>query len=301
MQFYGEDRVGMLSAAFAYVTIFSIGPLLLVLISIVGLVFGEKAAAGQLYSNLVDLFGSGTAKTIQNVVMHTHHTGDNVLALAIGIIGVVFASIALTSQLQNSFNAIYDVGPDPKAGIKRTVYAKLKNFLLVLVAGLAITASIVATTLVFAAGSKAQAWFGTSGAVLEALNSLGFWIIFTLIVYGLYRTLPDVVIPRRIVAVTALVVSLLFLAGRLVLGLIIGNNGTVSAYGAAASFVSLMLWAYYSGQILFIGAEGIKLYAYNRSLDFKPKRFNVRHKTIRVDSNSIAGKFLEAWQRGRQK
>lgn len=297
LQYYGNDRVGMLSAAFAYVTIFSIGPLLLVLISIVGLLLGQRAVTGELYPELVNLFGPTTAKTIQNVLQHTHHTGDNVIALIIGIVGVIIGSIALTGQLQNSFNAIYDVGPDPKAGIKRTVYAKIKNFLLVLLAGLAITASIVATTLVFAIGAKAQAWLGTSGAVLEIFNSLGFWIIFTWIVYGLYRTLPDIVIPRKIAITVALIISVLFLVGRLILGLTIGNNTTVSAYGAAASFVTLMLWAYYCGQILFVGAVGIKMFADYHRLDFKPKRFNVRHTTIRVDTNSTPGKVIEAWQR----
>ncbi|HSW79544.1 MAG TPA: YihY/virulence factor BrkB family protein [Candidatus Saccharimonadales bacterium] len=295
--YYSNDRVGMLSAAFAYVTIFSIGPLLLVLISIVGLLLGQRAANGMLYPDLVNLFGPTTAHTIQNVLMHTHHTSDNVIALIIGIIGVIIGSIALTSQLQNSFNAIYDVGPDPKAGIKRTVYAKIKNFFLVLLAGLAITASIVATTLVFAIGAKAQAWLGTSGAVLEAFNSLGFWIIFTWIVYGLYRTLPDIVIPRKIAIIVALIISVLFLVGRLILGIAVGNNATISAYGAAASFVTLMLWAYYSGQILFVGAVGIKMYSDYRRLNFKPKRFNVRRTTIRVESDSTQGKVIEAWQR----
>ncbi len=299
--YYGEDRIGMLSAAFAYVTIFSIGPLLLVLISIVDLVLGQRAVSGELYPSLVNLFGPTTAKTIQTVLQHTHHTSDNVVALTIGIVGVIIGSIAMTSQLQNSFNAIYDVGPDPKAGIKRTLYAKVKNFVLVLLAGLAITVSIVATTFVFAIGAKAQAWFGTSGAVLEAFNSLGFWIIFTWIVYGLYRTLPDIVIPRKIAFSVALMISALFLIGRLILGIAVGSNNTVSAYGAAASFVTLMLWAFYCGQILFVGAVGIKMYSDYRHLNFKPKRFNVRRTTIRVESDSTPGKVIEAWHRVQDK
>src|SRR5947207_731464 len=87
IQCYSNDRVGMLSAAFAYVTIFSIGPLLLVLISIVGLVFGEQAVTGKLYSDLANLFGSSTAKTVQHVVSHSQHTSDNVIVLVIGVIG----------------------------------------------------------------------------------------------------------------------------------------------------------------------------------------------------------------------
>lgn len=301
MQQYGDDRVGTLSAAFAYVTIFSIGPLLLVLVSIVGLIYGQRAVSGRLYADLVGTFGSSTAKTIQDVVLHSHHTSGNVVALIIGIIGVILGSIALTSQLQNSLNDIFSVGPDPKAGIKRTVYAKLKNVLIVLLAGLAITASIVASSLIIAIGSRTQSWLGTSGFVIEAFDSVGFWVVFTLIVYGLYRTLPDIVIPRQIVAATALLVSVMFLIGRLILDLLIGHNRTVSAYGAAASFVSLMLWAYYSGQILFVGAEGIKMYADRNSLNFKPKRFNVRRRTIRVDEDSIPGRFIEAWQRRQKK
>jgi membrane protein len=296
LQEYGSDRIGTLSAAFAYVAIFSIGSLLLILISLAGFFFGLQAAEGKLYAELSGTLGPEAAKTIQQVVAHTYRSRDNLLALTVGIIGIILGAAGIANQLQGSFNKIFSVVPDPKAGIKRTVYAQLKNILLVVAGTLSITLLIVATTVVTALGNAAWVHFGTKGPWLEISNALVSWVLFTLIVYALYRTLPDLVIPRRVALVAALSISTLFLAGKYVLGIIIGKNTAVSAYGAAASFVTLLLWAYYSGQLLYIGAEGIKVYAVRRGYTYDTKRFNVRRTSLNIDSNSISNRLIKTWR-----
>ena len=125
-QSFGKDKVGQLSAAFAYSALFSIGPLLLVLVSVIGFIYGERATQGQLASQLSGTFGPDTAKTLQNVIAHTHQSGGGVLALVIGIIGMLLGAAGITTQLQNSFNSILCVVPDPKGGIKRTIYVKVR-------------------------------------------------------------------------------------------------------------------------------------------------------------------------------
>jgi membrane protein len=297
---FGEDKVGQLSAAFAYVAVFSIGPLLLVLISVLSLIFGEKAAQGQLYSHLAGAVGDSTAKTLQSVVAHSHQSGSGP-ALFAGIIGVLLAAAALTTQLQNSLNTIFKIVPDPAAGLKRAIYVKVKNVLITLLAGLAAAASVVVTALISGLGDRLRDYFGLPPFVLELINNLVSLGVFVLILYLLYRVVPDVHIPRRVVLVTSLIVSLLFLIGKIVLGIIIGHSGTASAYGAAASLVTLLLWIYYSAQILFLGAEGMKVYAFHHSLVYRPKKHSLKRDTIHIDHHGLPGRLTESFVRGFKK
>jgi membrane protein len=301
LQEFSKDKVSQLSAAFSYGAIFSIGPLLLVLVSVVGFVYGERAAQGKLFSELSGSLGPSTARTIQNVISHSHKTSSGILALILGIFGMLLGAAGITSQLQSSFNTILGVVSDPKGGIKRTIYVKLKNIFVVLLGGLVIAASLVASTVILGYGQKLRHSLGIPAFTLELLNSLVSLSVFMLMLYLLYRTLPDVVLPRKIVLVTSLGVSVLFLIGKIVLGIIIGRNGTTSAYGAAASVISLLLWIYYSGQILFLGSEAIKVYGFNHSLSYQPKKFSLKRNTVTIDSESFGGKLIESWLRGFRK
>lgn len=300
-QDFGKDKVGQLSAAFAYSAVFSLGPLLLVLVSIVGFIYGARAAQGELYGQLAGALGSSTAHTLQNVVAHTQHAKSGIIALITGVIGMLLGATGITSQLQSSFDQILDVVPDPKGGIKRTVYVKLKNVLLVIFASLLIAASLVLSAVVTGLGHKLRQYIGFPVIGLELLNNAVTLLVFVGLLYGLYRVVPDVRIPRKICLTAGAVVALLFLIGKIVLALIIGRNGTVSAYGAAASLVSLLLWIYYSGQIIFIGAEGIKAYGFNHSLSYAPKRLNLKRTTVRVDADNFSGRLIHSWIRGFRK
>jgi membrane protein len=298
---FSKDKVGQLSAAFAYGAVFSIAPLLLLLISIAGFIFGEQAAQGKLFSELSGTVGASTAKTIQNVVIHTHHSSKGTLALVTGTIGSLLAAAGLTTQLQSSFNTILCVVPDPKGGIKRTIYVEVKNVALVVLGGILIAASVVASAIIIGLGNKLQQHTGLSPTLLEIINSAVSLTVFAGILYLVYRVLPDVIIPRKVALSAAFIVALLFLVGKIVLGIVIGKNGTASAYGAAASLVTLLLWVYYSGQILFIGAEGMKVYGNNHSLNYRPKRLSLKRRVFVIDSGGFGGRLVEAWVRGFKK
>jgi membrane protein len=300
-QGFGQDKIGQLSAAFAYGAIFSLGPLLLVLISIIGFVYGDQAASGKLFDQLSSTLGADTAKTIQDVVANTHKSGAGPIALILGIIGMLLSAAGLTSQLQNAMNSILGVVPDPKGGIRRTVYVKLKNMLLVVFGGLIVVASLVVSALIAGLGQKVQEQIGIPPVALELLNNLVSLLILATLLFFFYRVVPDVIIPKKILFTTSLVITLLFVIGKLVLALIIGRNSTASAYGAAAALISLLLWIYYSGQILFLGAEGMKVYAFNNSITYRPKKFSLRRTTVQLDSDSFANRLGQSWLRGFRK
>jgi membrane protein len=295
---FSKDRVSQLSGAFSYGAVFSLAPLILVLISIIGFIYGEKAAQGKLISELSGTVGASTAKTIQSAVAHAHSSKTGVVALVIGGVGSLLGATGLTSTLQNSFNLILKVVPDPKAGIKRTVYVKVKNVFLVLLAAIFVTASLVASAIIVGFSSKLTQRLGISSLAVQILNSLISLLVFILILYLIYLTLPDVKIPKKMALITSAYVSLLFLIGKIALGIIIGRNSTASAYGAAASLISLLLWLYYSAEILFLGAEGIKVYAEEHSIQMQPKKFNIKRTTITLDAPGLTGKLAEAWTRG---
>jgi membrane protein len=299
---FGEDKGGTLSAAFAYFAVFAIGPVLLILISIVGFVFGEKAASGQLFSQLSDWVGPGAAKSIQNAVLHTHNSGGGIIALIVGAVGTILAAVGLSNQLQNSFDIIFDAVPDPKSSIKRTVYTKVKNFILLASSGLVVIASIVLSTLVSAAGERLHQHYGVPAIVIESANTTVSLLVFVAIIFMIYKFLPDVFIPKKIVFAAAASVSLLFIVGKVVLGIVIGKNATASAYGAAASLITVLLWFYYSAQILLLGAEGIKVYGDSHELVYKAKKYTLKRRTINIDvEDNLLGRALEKFAQGVKK
>jgi membrane protein len=287
---YSKDKCGQLAAAFAYVAVFSVGPLLLVLVSIVGFVYGKKAASGELYSQISGVVGPDTAKALQNLVAHTSHTRTGVTALVFGIVGLLLGAIGMTSQLQNAFDVILRAVPDPGAGIKFTIYTKFKNIFVVILAGFVAVVSAVISALIARLGK---------GAGLELLDAGASLMVFIWILYLIYRFLPDVYIPRGLALKASAAVSVLFLAGKVILGFIIGRNGTASAYGAAASLVVLLLWFYYTAQILLLGAEGVKVYGDNHKLVLPAKRYAVKLKELDVHAKKdLRGRLLEAFARG---
>lgn len=286
---YGRDRVGQLSAAFAYTAVFSIGPLLLVLISIIGFIYGQKAASGQLFSQLSGTLGPDAAHTLQRIVAHTGG-GGGVLALVFGIVGVILGATAITGQLQNSFDQILRAAADPAAGIKFTIYTKLKNFMVVAFGALVVMASLAASSLLSGLGKSI--W-------LDVLNDSVSLLLFFGVFYLVYRFLPDLRVPRPLAAKTAAAVSVLFLIGKIALGILIGRSAKASVYGAAASLVALLLWFYYSGQIILLGAVSMKVYAKDKNIEFKPKRYAAGLRTIDIRlQGDFRGQLVRAFSRG---
>lgn len=294
-----RNRAGQLSAAFAYIAIFSIGPFLLIFISVIGFIFGEKAAQGQLFNQFSSVMGPQTAKSLQDVIANSNGAGKGVIALIAGVLGTLLGAIGLTSQLQSSFDIVFDAVPDPDSGIKKTIYTKFKNMFLLFFGSLAVAASVIVSAIISGVGRRIIDLVGIPAAGLELLNTAASLLVFVTVLYLIYKVLPGVVIPRKIVLLASFIISLLFIIGKIILAIVIGKNATAGAYGAAAAVIVLMLWFYYTAQILILGAAGIKVYCEIKNVTILPKRFYVRQKRLDVSAKKdLLGRTLTAFARG---
>jgi membrane protein len=243
-------------------------------------VFGNSAVNGQLATQLTDTLGSSAAETIQNLIAHTYQSDRTGIGVIVGVIVLILAASSLFGQLRSSFNQIFQVESDPQAKLHGLIWPRLKGLLLLAVVSLFTVVSIAASALLAAIIRQAQTQLGAPHWLLEAINFGASAVVVGLLLGLLYRGVPDVIVPRRVALCAGLIVGLLFSIGKTVLGLVIGGNATASAYGAAASLIVLLLWVYYFAQILFIGAEWIKIYADRRGFSLLPKRYHVKQKTL---------------------
>jgi membrane protein len=257
-----EDQAPTLGAALAYYTVFSLAPLLIIAIAIVGLVFGQEAAQGQIFEQLRGLLGEASAKAMQDMVQNANaKPATGVVATLIGVVTLLFGASGVFGQLQTSLNAIWDVEPKPGRGILGLVRDRILSFGFILVVGFLLLVSLLLT----AAVAVVAQWFGGMLPAMETLAQiLNFALslaVITLLFAMIFKFLPDAKIAWHDVWIGAFITALLFTVGKFALGLYLAKSGVGSSYGAAGSLIVLLLWVYYSSQILFFGAEFTQVYA----------------------------------------
>ena len=256
-----EDGALDLGASLAYYTIFSLAPMLLIVTGIAGMVWGREAVQGQLVGQMQGLVGQQGAQAIQTMIANAGKHGSGVLATIIGTVTILFGATGVFVQLQNALNRIWDVEPKPGGGVWGFVRNRLLSFGMILGIGFLLLVSLV----VSAAMASIDQWADTLGGVGHVLaRILSFAVSFGVITFlfaMIYKFLPDVKIQWRDVWIGAVVTALLFTVGKFLIGLYLAKSTVASTYGAAGSLVILLLWTYYSAQIVFLGAEFTQVYA----------------------------------------
>jgi membrane protein len=258
---WNEDKAPRLGAALAYYSVFSIAPLLIIAIAIAGQVFGETAANDRIRGEIADTIGPQAAELIQETIKNSRDLGSGIFAVLVGVVVLLFGASGVFGQLQDALNTIWKVTPKPGLGLWGFLKDRFLSFTMVLGTGfllllsLLISAALAALTHFVTPNAWANGW------LLEALNfviSFGSIMgLFTMI----YKVLPDAEISWSDVWIGAGVTTLLFMLGKLLIGLYLGRSSVGSAYGAAGSLVVVLLWVYYSSQILLFGAEFTRVYA----------------------------------------
>ena len=259
-----------LGASLAYYTLFAIAPILLVAIAVAGSVFGDEAVRGEIIGQIDGLVGRDGGAAVQALIEGARNRQSNLLAAAIGTLTSMLAAGAVFLELQAALNAVWQVQPASRGLIKGFLVSRARSFGLVLAVGFLLLVSLALSAALAAVG----AWLGTQMPGVPMAMAALSWLVSiatTAVLFALlFKVLPDVSLRWRDVAVGGLVTAVLFTVGQCLIGLYLGRSGTTSSYGALGSVVVLLLWVYYSSQVLLIGAEFTRLYT-ERALGARPQ------------------------------
>jgi len=269
---FNEDGVLRLSAATAYYAIFSIGPLLVLIIGLAGLVLGQEHVRLEVTAQLKGLVGDKSAKLIESMMVSRH--GQSLLATIVGGAALVFGAAGVFGQLQDALNTIWEVKAKPGAGIWAYIRARFLSVGMVLGIGFLLLVSMVLSTCATAFAGYLGHLISLPAWVVPSFNELVSFVVITLLFALIFKVLPDVKLQWSDVWVGAIGTAILFTIGKFLLGLYLAQQSTSSPYGAATAFVLILMYVYYSSLILFLGAEFTQVYA-NRFSRVQPTRFAV--------------------------
>jgi membrane protein len=255
-----NDNVSRLGASLSYYTLFALAPVLVIAIAIAGFIFGAEAARGEIVGQIRGLVGEEGARAVQAMLQGASKRSDGIVATVVGVVTLFLGATGVFLELQAALNGIWRVKPKPSAGIMQVLRQRLISFGLVVGVGFLLLVSL----LVSAALSALQKFLGgylPGYAILgQALNVVVSLAVIALLFAMIYKVLPDVELAWSDVWIGGLVTAGLFSIGKLVIGLYLGTSSLGSTYGAAASVIVLLLWVYYSSQIVLLGAEFTRAY-----------------------------------------
>lgn len=247
-------------ASIAYFTLFSMAPVLLVVIAVAGLVFGQDAAEGAIVAQLSGMMGDATAEALQDMVRSASDRMSGAMATLIGLGTIIVATTGVFGEVQAALNAIWKAQPR-RSTMTRLVRARLASLGLVLVFGFVLMVSLAVSAVLQAMSTYLRGVFPAMELVLGVSDFMLSTVLIAALFAAMYKVLPDVDIRWRDVAVGALAATLLFGGGKYLIALYIGRSAVASTFGAAGALIVLLLWIFYSAQIFLVGAEFTRAWA----------------------------------------
>ena len=251
-----DDYGPSMGAALAYYTMFSLAPLLLIVIAVAGLVFGEDAARGEIRAQLSGLMGDAGATAVQGLLSSVPKPAEGVAATALGVLLLLLGATTVFGELQDALDRIWRVpARQQRSGWLVLVRSRLLSFGMILAIGFLLMVSLVLSAVLASMGRWWGPAFGEWVALAETSNAIGSFLMAAVMFALIYKIMPRVRVDWRDVWIGALVTALLFTLGKAVIGLYVGRSGIASGFGAAGSLVVVLVWVYYSAQIFLLGAE----------------------------------------------
>jgi membrane protein len=250
-----DDKAIKMSAALSFFTLFSLSPLLLIIISIAGAIFGEEAAGGEIVAQIQNLIGYEGAQIIETVIKNASETETGIVSTIIGIIVLILGSLGVFLELKESLNVIWGAELKPGRGIMGLLKTRLSSFVMVIGTGFLLMVSLVLSSGLSALKNYIGENLPAYVSIIEIVSNIVLFIIFILLFAMIFKYLPDVYVKWKYVWLGALGTSFLFILGKYLIGLYIGNSSYASSFGAAGSIIVLLIWLNYSSMILFFGAE----------------------------------------------
>ncbi|OLY93742.1 membrane protein [Cnuella takakiae] len=282
---FGEDKVPKLSASLAYYTIFSLGPLILVIISLAGVFLGREAIEGSIFNQLRGFVGADAAAQIQQIVKSASLSGKSTTAATIGVITLLVGATSVFAEIQDSINTIWGLKAKPgKQGVLIMLKNRLLSFGVIGSLGFLLLVSLAVTAIIEGLNERLLARFPDVSIILMYVINLVITLgVITLLFAVIFKVLPDAAIRWRDVWAGSIATAILFMIGKFAIGLYIGKSEVGSTYGTAGSLVVLILWVYYSAIILYFGAEFTKAYALEYGSDIRPNKYAVVVQAVTVE------------------
>ncbi len=283
---FTNHKVTKLSGSLAYYTVFSMAPLLVVIISLCGIFLGREIAEGQVYAQLEGFLGRESAISLQQLIKNAYLDGKSTIALIIGIVTLLIGATTVFGDIQDSINTIWGLKPKPKRGWVKMLQNRFLSFSVIVSLGFVLLVSLAVTSVLDAFSSRLQARFAeVSVIVFYIINQIVTLAVISLIFGVIFKVLPDAIIKWRDVIAGAIVTAVLFMIGKFAISIYIGQSNVGSTYGATGSLVVVLLWTYYSSIILYFGAEFTKAYAVAFGSEIYPSHYAVTTKEIEIETD----------------
>jgi membrane protein len=288
---FSDDNAFKLSASLSYYTIFALGPLLIIIISLSAIFYGKDVVEGKLFDQLSGLVGSDAALQIQSILINAQQTHATTLGAIIGFIVLFIGATGVFTEIQGSINFIWSVRAKPKKGWVKYLFNRLISFSLIIGLGFLLLVSLIVNALLtFLSDTLTRKFPHFPVGLFNLANSLIILTVITCLFAVIYKVLPDAIISWKDAWIGSIFTALLFLLGKFLIGYYLGKSNLGVTYGAAASIVILLAWVYYSSLILYFGAEFTKVYALHSGEGIRPKEtavFIIKRETKEIATSRL--------------
>lgn len=292
---FSDHKVTKLSGSLAYYTVFSMAPLMVVIIALCGIFLGQEAAQGKIYGQLAGFLGKEAALSLQEIIQKAAIGDKGTVAFMIGLVTLLVGATTVFADIQDSINMIWGLKPKPKRGWLKMLQNRFLSFSVIISLGFLLLVSLGITAVLDSFSTRLQARFSDiSVIVFYVLNQAVTLIVISLIFGVIFRVLPDAIIKWRDVILGSIVTAVLFMLGKFGISFYIGSSNVGSTYGAAGSLIVVLLWTYYSSIILYFGAEFTKAYAVAYGSEILPSHYAVTTKEVEVETGSNSVQDNEA-------
>ncbi|KIC96322.1 YihY/virulence factor BrkB family protein [Flavihumibacter solisilvae] len=268
-----EDDAMKLSASLSYYTVFALGPVLLLIISLAGIFWGREALEGKIFHEIRGLVGNSAAYQVQHMIGSLARSENTTAGAVVGIIMLVIGATGVFTEIQSSINYIWSIRAKPKKGLVRLLLNRLISFSLVVATSFILLVALIINALVELLNDKLASIFpDTAVIIFNILNYITIYVVITALFTIIFRVLPDASISWKDAIRGAAFTAILFLLGKFAIGFYIGNASFGKTYGTAASIIIILVWVYYSSVILYFGASFTKAYSLRYGSGIKPDK-----------------------------
>jgi membrane protein len=282
---FNENRVLKLSGSLAYYTVFSMAPLLIVLISLCGIFLGREAVEGKIYAQLAGFIGADSAEQLQLMIRNASLEGKSKLAAILGGVTLLIGSTTVFAEIQDSINGIWGLRPKPKRGWLKLLQNRFLSFSVIIGLGFLLLVSLGVSTIIDGFSEHLKNRFPDVAIVVFYVSNIVITFVVTTLIFGVvFKVLPDATIRWKDVIVGAIVTALLFMLGKMGMSFYISKSNVGITYGAAGALMVLLLWIYYSSLIVYFGAEFTKAYAVKFGSNIYPNQYAVTTKIVELET-----------------